>query len=351
MDGSQTPSDAAADWSAAGAPTHLGAARTPDGGFVLVGLRADGAEAFRLPLPDRGHAAAVHPSRALAVGFARRPGTFGAVVDCLTGEELARLETPAGTHFMGHGAISADGSVMWTPENDYENERGILGVWDAADWRRIGEIPSGGLGPHDVIEREDGILAVANGGILTHPAMERQKLNLGAMRPNLAYLDPASGELLEAVEPEAPMASLRHIAMRSDGTVAAAMQWEGEAGRAPALLMLHRLGEAPRFLRAPEPAHGRMKGYGGSVAFSGDGSLAVVTSPRGGIAQVFDAGSGEFLDLVEQPDVCGAAPAGFGLLLSDGMGWLRWLSPDGAETRRLETPGLAWDNHLVVAPA
>mgnify|MGYP003652803643 FL=1 len=330
-----------------GSGSHLGAARTPSGGFVLVGLAADGGERFRLPLPDRGHAAAVHPSRPLAVAFARRPGTFGLVVDCLEGREVARLETPQGVHFMGHGCISADGARLYTPENDYGRGRGILGVWDAADWRRLGEVPSGGLGPHDVIEMADGVLAVANGGIFTDPAMERQKLNLGSMRPNLVYLDPDAGRVLEAVAPEARQASLRHIAMRADGTIAAAMQWEGEAARAPAVLALHRRGEALRPLSAPGDAQARLKGYGGSVAFSGDGGLAVVTSPRGGVAHLFDVASGAFAAQIEQPDVCGAAPAGPGLLLSDGMGWLRWIGSDGAEVRRRETPGLAWDNHLV----
>lgn len=49
-------------WAATGA-THLAAAREPSGAFALFGLAADGALAFRIPLPDRGHAAAVHPDR------------------------------------------------------------------------------------------------------------------------------------------------------------------------------------------------------------------------------------------------------------------------------------------------
>ncbi|MDF2232304.1 DUF1513 domain-containing protein [Albimonas sp. CAU 1670] len=347
MDGSILTQTQAPGWDAAGAPCHLGAARLPSGDFVLVGLDAEGGEVFRLPLPDRGHAAAVHPTAPLAVGFARRPGTFGVVVDCLDGREIARLETPDGVHFMGHGCISADGHLLYTPENDYERERGILGVWDVRDWRRIGEMPSGGLGPHDVIEMADGVLAVANGGIFTHPAMERQKLNLASMRPNLAYLCPR-GEVLEALEPPERQASLRHIAMRADGTIAAAMQWEGEAARAPAVLALHRRGEpALRLLEAPAEAQARLKGYGGSVAFSGDGRLVAATSPRGGVAHLFDADTGAFVAEIDQPDVCGAAPAGAGLLLSDGMGWLRWIGEDGRELRRRETPGLAWDNHLV----
>ena len=62
-------------WADAGRPRFLTAAKTPSGAYVLVGLRADLTEAFRLPLPTRGHAAAAHPKRPEAVAFARRPGT------------------------------------------------------------------------------------------------------------------------------------------------------------------------------------------------------------------------------------------------------------------------------------
>ena len=83
-------------WAAAGAPHYLNAAGLPDGSYWLLGLTEDGAETFRLPLPDRGHAAAAHPERPEAVAFARRPGTFAVVIDCAEGREIAQLHTPRG---------------------------------------------------------------------------------------------------------------------------------------------------------------------------------------------------------------------------------------------------------------
>ena len=38
--------------------------------------------------------------------------------------------------------------------------------------------------------------AVANGGIETHPDYEREKLNLATMKPNIAWIDRRTGEVL-----------------------------------------------------------------------------------------------------------------------------------------------------------
>lgn len=334
-------------WAAAGGPSHIGAARLPSGDYALIGITEDGEAAFRIPLPGRGHAAAAHPRRPLAVAFARRPGVFGLVIDCASGQVAARLESPEGRHFYGHGAFSADGRWLFTCENAFdEDDAGRIGVWDADSWRRVDEMRSGGIGPHEALLAGPDLLAIANGGIRTHPDAGRAKLNLATMRPNLAYLSLTSGEVVEAAEPPEHLASLRHIARRPDGLIAAAMQWEGEASEAPALLALHRPGQgALRLLRAPGAEHARLGGYGGSAAFSGDGTRAVVTSPRGGASQVFDAESGAFLETLAQADVCGAAPAGAGLLLSDGTGGLRWLGAAG-ETLATASMRVNWDNHL-----
>ena len=64
------------------------------------------------------------------------------------------------------------------------------------------------------------------------------------MRSNLAYLDAASGEVVELLElPEAlRLNSLRHIAAGRDGTLAVALQWQGSELEHPPLLAVHRPG-------------------------------------------------------------------------------------------------------------
>ncbi|NVK13689.1 MAG: DUF1513 domain-containing protein [Rhodobacteraceae bacterium] len=337
-----------ASWATAGSPAFLTAGKDASGAFLLAGLSGTGGVLFRHPLPGRGHAAAAHPSRPEAVAFARRPGRFAEVIDCLSGNALARLEPPAGHHFYGHGVFSPDGSRLYTTENDYENARGVIGAWDAADgYRRINAFSSGGIGPHDILLRRDAPgLAVANGGIETHPDSGRAKLNLPDMRPNLSYLS-LDGELQEQMElpQELHLNSIRHLAMRADGTVGFAMQWQGDPGEQVPTAGLHNPGSTPFLLAEDDAQVLNMQGYGGSIAFSADGSQIGVTSPRGGVLQVMDTVSGMLLQEHRMSDVCGLAAAAGGFTASTGTGQFYAISNTGLQL--LHRADLAWDNHLI----
>lgn len=333
-------------WASVGNPAYLAAAQEPDGGFALFGLRGDGTETFRVPLPARGHAGAGHPRRAEAVAFARRPGAFALVVDCSTGEVRRRLSPPEGRQFNGHGVFAEAGARLFTAEQRSDTSEGAIGIWDVeAGYRRLGEVPTQGIGPHDLRMMPDGAtLVVANGGIATDPT-DRTKLNIDTMRPNLAYLG-FDGTLLEKVELEAALwrNSIRHLAIRSDGMVAFAMQWEGEEGAAPPLLGLHRRGEPARLAPAPLAHELAMQGYAGSIAFSGDGTEVAITSPRGGRVHRF-SDRGDFLGPVSRADVCGLAAHRDGLLASDGLGGL--IAIEAGRPRPLARCDRAWDNHIV----
>lgn len=334
-----------ATWADVGSPAYLAAAGLKDGSFVLLGLGEDGAERFRVPLPARGHAAAARPRLAEAVAFARRPGRYALVLDCADGRVVAELAPPAGRAFQGHGAFTADGTALFTTETAEEG-RGLLGVWDArAGYRRIGEVPTGGVGPHEIVRMPDGgRFAVANGGIATDQD-SRTPLNLATMRPSLAYVDAATGSLVEVIEnpPELRLNSIRHIAVARDGTLAAALQWEGDDLAAPPLLGVHRPGApALAFLAAEEPLQARTRNYAGSVAIAPDASAAAITAPRGGLMLVFDLATGAATP-VASPDLCGVAAAGGRFVCTTGEGL--FLDPVGGGRRAFD--GLAFDNHIV----
>ncbi|UYV36600.1 DUF1513 domain-containing protein [Rhodobacteraceae bacterium D3-12] len=335
-------------WADAGAPAFLSAARQADGSFALAGVSADGRVLFRLPLPGRGHAATAHPKRPEAVAFARRPGTFALVLDCAKGTEIARLKAPEGRHFYGHGVFSSSGQILYTAENDYAQGRGVIGVWAArSGYRRVGEFASGGVGPHDIrLLPDQETLVIANGGIETHPESGRSKLNIPVMAPNLSYAT-LRGEVVERVRlPQAwHKNSIRHLAVSKGGTVAFAMQWQGDVGEHPPLLGLHRRGESIRLLTAGADEQARMKGYAGSVAISGDGGEVAISSPRGGLVHVFAIGSGALSGVVEMADVCGLGPARGGFCVSAGTGDFGVIS--GGVLQRTASHEVQWDNHLV----
>lgn len=328
-------------WADAGSPAILSAGRTNDGIYVLCGLTADADIVFSLPLPGRGHAAAAHPTRPEAVAFARRPGTYAIVIDCVTGLEIARINAPHGRHFYGHGTFSPDGSTLFTTENDFSAASGVVGIWDAQDgFVRIGEISSGGVGPHDVKLMPNGrSLVVANGGIETHPETGRLKLNIPTMRSNLSYLG-FDGEVLDqlVLDSSHQRNSIRHLAVSSDGTVAFAMQWQGDVAASLPLLGTHRR-DIDRLTLFEGASVRRMNGYLGSVAFSKNGARIATTSPRAGRIQEFDG-----VDLVEEAsieDVCGVVAVETGFFTTTGMG--RATKPTGQEVSH----PIAWDNHLI----
>ncbi|MBP7001305.1 DUF1513 domain-containing protein [Amaricoccus sp.] len=335
-----------ATWADVGSPAYLAAAGLPDGRFVLLGLGEDGAERFRIDLPARGHAAAARPRLAEAVAFGRRPGRYALVLDCADGRVVAELSAPAGRAFQGHGAFSRDGATLFTTETAEEG-RGLLGVWDAASgYARIGEVSSGGIGPHEILLTRDGArLAVANGGIATDTDV-RSPLNLATMHANLSYLDVATGRVLETLETpdELRLNSIRHIAIARDGTLAAALQWEGDELMNPPLLAVHRPGAAAlEFLSAAPETQRRTRNYAGSAAISDDARQAAITCPRGGMMLVFDLATGAATEL-DSPDLCGVAAAQGRFVCTTGEGL--FLDAAVAGGRRAFS-GLAFDNHIV----
>lgn len=315
---------------------------------MLVGLTEDGREAFRTPLPARGHAAAARPTAAEAVAFARRPGRFALVIDCAEGKEARRLTPPKGRHFYGHGAFSRDGERLFTTENAYETGEGRVGVWDASDgYKRIGEFPSGGVGPHDALLSKNGeALIVANGGIRTHPDTGRAKLNIPDMRPGIAWLDSASGALrhrAEAAE-DLRMNSLRHLALKPDGTVAVGGQWQGALIETPSLIATVREGGALRWIASEPELWMGLKGYVGGVAVSRDGEIAA-TAPRGGSIVFISADGG--ISVKRMPDASGVAcgPED-GFAITSGEGWFV-LETAKARENSMRSKDLRFDNHLV----
>ena len=333
-------------WADAGNPGFLAAARESDGSFALYGLRSDGSDAFRVALPARGHAGAAHPTRPEAVAFARRPGDFALVLNCSTGETVARLTPPAGQYFNGHGAFSADGSVLYTVENMADTSDGIIGMWARDGWRRIGQGVSGGMGPHEILRlpgSDD--LVVANGGLLTDLQTGDETRNIDTMQPSLVYLS-ATGKMLEQVQLPADLRrnSIRHLAARRDGLVAFAMQWQGDAGPDTPLLGLHMRGTLPQLMQAPKAEHALMQGYAGSIAFDASGARVAISSPKGGRAQVFETETGYAFSVI-RADLCGLALAEGGMMITDGLGGV--LALHGQDITLLAAVPRAWDNHIV----
>lgn len=329
-----------------------------DGAYELVVADASGVRA-RFPSEVRGHGLAVHPAAPWrVVMFARRPHRVGIIADVRTGAVSGRFEAPTGRHHSGHGCFSADASVLYVVESDVVSGRGYLAVLDSDTLERIAEFDTYGLGPHEVVLMPDGAtLAVANGGLVTEPG-ERDPINLDTMQSSLVYLDASNGERLGQHTVAEEKASLRHLAVADDGTVAVAMQVQRGAlvdTEPRPLVAIQRPGEALRALEDGRELGTVMEDYAGAIAIDGVSRVAAVTSPRGNVVAFWDLDSGALRGAQAFADVCGVA------LSADGASFV--LTGSGGQVRHTDSVTLEelpdarsrlgdvlWDNHLVALP-
>ena len=335
----------------------VGAATTIDGRHWALGVDNAGQERFRLPLPTRGHQFAVSPDGALLFAAPRRPGTTALVLDLVAARIAAACHAAPGRHFFGHAAFSADGASLFTTENDYDRGRGVVVVRETRTFAVVQEFDSGGIGPHELAWLPDGrTLAVANGGILTHPSQPRKKLNLGAMRPNLAFLDAASGRLLGEAPALDNRASIRHLAVTDIGEVVVGMQYEGPAEDAVPLVAVHRGTGVLEPLEAPPFRLAAMRQYTASVAVDGATGRAAATCPRGNRVTFWSVPEGRHIGQQRLGDAGGVAfdAKAHAFVATNGRGvFARFdaetLQLQGASAARLA--GVQWDNHLAAVDA
>ncbi len=278
--------------------------------------------------------------RAAARRSASRAGPAGSrwCFDTLAGEVVTEIPAAPSRHFSGHGLFVQGGDLLLATENDEAKHEGVIGIYDArANYARLGEFPTFGIGPHDLALLPDGkTLVVANGGI------DKRHDDTGGVEPadirsDLVYLDWQSQRLLERVtlEPQYTRLSIRHLALTEAGDVAAALQDSADVPDLDFPLgFLHRPGAAPRWLAAPDGGWGRLRGYCGAAAADRAAGLIAMSSPRGNCVGLWDE-SGAALEALAIHDGCGLSATGTQgeILISSGSGELFSASRDGPGAR------------------
>ncbi|RWY89905.1 DUF1513 domain-containing protein [Rhizobium leguminosarum] len=314
--------------------------RAADGSFAVATVTERGEIVDQVSLPARAHGMAFSASTGKTVAFARRPGTYAMIFDPWNKSEPIVINSREDRHFYGHGAFSPDGRLLYASENDFDGNRGMIGLYDATDrFTRIGEFETYGIGPHDMTVSDDGrLLIVANGGIETHPDFGRTKLNLGEMQPSLALIDAATGALVEKHVLPAEWAELstRHVDLDGAGRIWFACQYEGHRKDLPPLVGHFAKGEDLTFIDLPKETTRRLANYVGAIAVNRSEGLVGITSPKGGASVTIDAKTGKVLAETSLPDAAGIAPARSGFAVSSYDG-------DFLSTRS----DVAWDQHIV----
>lgn len=332
------------------APLLLSARDDAQGRHYAVACRLDGRVLFATEVPLRCHAVIDHPQLPLALWVARRPGCESYLIDLRDGRLLQRLRTPGDRHFYGHAVLHKGGEWLYATENDTcDPGRGVLGVYrfQANGLTREGEMPTHGIGPHEVAWLPDGeTLAVANGGIRTE-AESRIEMNLEAMEPSLVLMQ-RDGLLLSRETLAQPMNSIRHLAIAADGTILACQQYMGAEHDLAPLLAIKRPGQRFEAFPVAEAQLRNMAQYTASVAVHDRLRLVALTAPRANRLFIWAMDTGALRLEAQVPDCAGVAAVADGFVVSSGQGRCRHYPCDRAliEARPLTLPSGGWDNHL-----
>ncbi len=305
----------------------------------------------------RGHGGTQHPiDRNRILLFGRRPSTESVEIDLQTGQVSRHFSSGKNRHFFGHGAFSLDGKYLFTSEADLQTNVGKIGIRDAKTYQKLGEFDTYGVGPHQLCVMLDGKnIVVANGGILTRPETGRKQLNLDIMQSNLSYVDIESGDLIEQVGVAESKASIRHIDVAEDGSVAIAMQMQRQACKHQdivALTAIHKSGQPIRLLSQPEMLIEQMNDYVGSVAIHPTSRIAGFTSPRGNVVGFWDIDTGEYKGYHALRDVCGIATQieQSSFVITNSNGLVKTLDAHSLVEKtqlRKHYPQYHWDNHMI----
>lgn len=339
-----------------GAPRFAACARLPDGHFAAVLIDEGGRILGSRPLPDRGHEIAIDQASGRMVAFARRPGSFLAVFDPDFKQAPKIVAAAPGRTFYGHGAFSPDGKILYATENDYDGQRGVIGLYDVADdFRRIGEFSSGGVGPHELQLIDGGrTLAIANGGLDTSPEFGRMNLNTAEMKPSLALVSTDGGKVLANHElgPELSQLSIRHLATDRFGAIWFGCQHEGPRTELPPLAGRVSASGKVDLFALPEELRVRPRNYIGAVSASGDGETVAFSAPRGNVVFAFDAATARFAGMSDLADGCGII-RGLGehdIVGAGGMGdFVSFeFGEEAVERREVRKDDLSFDNHLTM---
>lgn len=327
----------------------VGAVRDEGGTFRVAGLGADLHESLGLVTPLRLHAVVPNPRGGL-VAVARRPGDLAFVLPPGADVPATVLHAAAGRRFAGHGVFLDGGRTFAIAEIEVLSGEGRLAFLDVdAGWARRAECATAGIGPHEVVAAKS--LVVANGAREPAPEPGIAALAESEAASTVSFLDPTTGALRAQLEVPAGFEglSLRHMAVARDGTVLIAAQ-EQESGVAdrPLLFSATERGMLP--VDGDESTWRALGGYIGQVAVDASGTIAAVSSPRGGVVVAFDLARRRAIGRVELPDVCGLGGDGSrgGFFATTGLGTVARLLVSEGQLALVEsraTP-LAWDNHL-----
>jgi len=305
----------------------------------------------------RGHSFA-HSSDGHIAAIARRPSDFCVILNS-DGEKVVEFNAQPDRHFYGHGVYSADGHFLYLTENDYAHEgtRGVIGVYDVnANYQRINELSSYGIGPHEIaLSRNGKELIIANGGIETHPSTGRKKLNISSMQPSLVHIDRQSGQLINqsSLDQKYHQNSIRHMVLSDDDHIYIGLQKQKKTKKIYSIAHFNPETKQLKKIAIPTESQDMLNGYVGDICLDQSGRYLAVSSPKGGAVLFINLLNGDTQN-IKIDDVCGLAPSiekTKQFIVSSGQGNILLVSLESERINQklITGPSLlkSWDNHIL----
>lgn len=253
--------------------------------------------------------------------------------------------------FNGHVIAGLGGKTLYTTETNLETGQGLVGLRDAATLEKIGEWPTHGMDPHELLLDGDGSLVVANGGIPALPETGRLKIHMDRMDASLVRLDTRSGAPLGQWRLADKRLSLRHMTWGrapagGPRVLGIALQAEHDDAAAKTAAPVLALFDGRQLQTCTADVGHVLAGYGGDIAWAAGGFA--VGCPRANGVAVWQADGRwtGFFPLQEACAVASASTAGEADTTLWAGGRLAALARDGAG--RTASPALKnvrLDNH------
>jgi len=255
----------------------------------LINLDVEAPQAERVPLSFLGHGLAFDPRDPLRIAVFEKKGPGACIVDLRQKKVVQPIATKKTRQFYGHGAFSADGSLLYATESllDHEKE-GVLVVRDGQTLREIGTLPTHGTAPHDCVIIDEGrTMVVANGGGAP-----------GEAEPCVTYVDLKSEALLDRVPIVSPRFNTGHVALSGRGDLAiVSAPRDGLPTDELGAVTLRPVGKQAVTLTRPPQAIRRMIGETLSVCIDEARGLVLATHPKGDCVSIWDLHSAALVDL------------------------------------------------------
>lgn len=247
------PATAARKWVFAAVDLATGAVRRADMAFLPHGI-------------------AIHPGNRNRLFVFEKIGPGACEIDLASLQVVRPIPVHEGHAFYGHGAVSADGKLLFSTETRLSDQGGVIAVRDSASLEYRGEFPSHGDNPHECRLIDAGrVMVITNGG---------GTLESGH-RPSLTYIDVRTRKLLRRLELTDERFNAGHVAVEGRSAVVVSAPRRGFPNDQLGAISVHAPDALLKTMAQPDEVVSRMQGEALSVAIHRPSGVFGVTHPDG----------------------------------------------------------------------